>query len=171
MGEMGTGKTFIGASAAYAAGFQRVLVLTPPHLTRKWKREVEQTVPKARAAIVASITDLERLRLSTGPGPLFAIMSRPREDALSAYENLFGDTADQGAAAPTEEQDANKEIDQDRQGSDVAEGKADGDETGPTEDLKVVVSIREGRATIGVQRPSSDPYIELLDDPDLSGLA
>ena len=75
VGEMGTGKTFIGASAAYAAG---VLVLTPPHLTRKWKREVEQTVPKARAAIVASITDLEKLRLSTGPGPLFAIMSRER---------------------------------------------------------------------------------------------
>ena len=78
VGEMGTGKTFIGASAAYAAGFHRVLVLTPPHLTRKWKREVEQTVPKARAAIVASITDLEKLRLSTGPGPLFAIMSRER---------------------------------------------------------------------------------------------
>ena len=78
VGEMGTGKTFIGASAAYAAGFQRVLVLTPPHLTRKWKREVEETVPKARVAIVASITDLERLRLSTGPGPLFAIMSRER---------------------------------------------------------------------------------------------
>ena len=78
VGEMGTGKTFIGASAAYAAGFRRVLVLTPPHLTRKWKREVEQTVPKARAAIVASITDLEKLRLSTGPGPLFAIMSRER---------------------------------------------------------------------------------------------
>ena len=75
---MGTGKTFIGASAAYAAGFQRVLVLTPPHLTQKWKREVEETVPKARAAIVASITDLEKLRLSTGPGPLFAIMSRER---------------------------------------------------------------------------------------------
>ncbi len=78
VGEMGTGKTYIGASAAYAAGFRWVLVLTPPHLTRKWKREVEQTVPKARVAIVASITDLEKLRLSTGPGPLFAIMSRER---------------------------------------------------------------------------------------------
>ena len=39
---------------------------------------MEQTVPQARAAIVASITDLERLRLSTGQGPLFAIMSRER---------------------------------------------------------------------------------------------
>ena len=35
-------------------------------------------MPGARAAIVASITDLERLRLSVGPAPLFAIMSRER---------------------------------------------------------------------------------------------
>ena len=78
VGEMGTGKTFIGAAAAHAAGFRRMLVLCPPHLTRKWKREVEDTVPGARAAIVTSITDLERLRLSVGPAPLFAIMSRER---------------------------------------------------------------------------------------------
>ena len=80
VGEMGTGKTFIAASAAHMAGFERVLVLCPPHLTRKWKREVEETVPGARAVIVASITDLERLRSATGtgPGPLFAIMSRER---------------------------------------------------------------------------------------------
>ena len=40
VGEMGTGKTFIGgAAAAHAAGFRRILVLCPPHLTRKWKRE------------------------------------------------------------------------------------------------------------------------------------
>ena len=47
-------------------------------LTRKWKREVEVTVPDARAVIVASITDLEKLRLSHGPGPLFVVMSRER---------------------------------------------------------------------------------------------
>ena len=78
VGEMGTGKTFIGAAAAYMAGFQRVLILCPPHLVRKWKREVEMTVPGARAAIVTSITDLEKLRLSVGTGPLFAVMSRER---------------------------------------------------------------------------------------------
>ena len=69
VGEMGTCKTFIGAAAAHMAGFQRVLVLCPPHLTKKWKREVEQTVPFARAVVVKSITDLERLRLSVGSGP------------------------------------------------------------------------------------------------------
>ena len=78
VGEMGTGKTFIGAAAAHMAGFRRILILCPPHLTKKWKREIEQTVPFARAAIVTSITDLERLRLSAGIGPLFAVMSRER---------------------------------------------------------------------------------------------
>ena len=78
VGEMGTGKTFIGAAAAHMAGFQKVLVLCPPHLTKKWKREVEQTVPFAQAAIVTSITDLEKLRLSVGSGPLFVVMSRER---------------------------------------------------------------------------------------------
>ena len=78
VGEMGTGKSFIAAAAAYTAGFRRILVICPPHLTRKWKREIEETVPGARAVIVASITDLERLRLSAGDGPLFAVMSRER---------------------------------------------------------------------------------------------
>ena len=78
VGEMGTGKTFIAAAAAYMAGFDRILIICPPHLTKKWKREVEMTVPGARAAVVTSITDLERLRLSIGSGPLFAVMSRER---------------------------------------------------------------------------------------------
>ncbi len=78
VGEMGTGKTFIAAAAAHMAGFRSVLVLCPPHLTRKWKREVEETVPGAHAAIVTSITDLERLRTLGDEGPLFAVMSRER---------------------------------------------------------------------------------------------
>lgn len=77
VGEMGTGKTTIAAAAAYLAGSQRVLVLCPPHLVRKWQREVLATVPGASSAIVGSIADLERLRLSGGR-PLFAILSRER---------------------------------------------------------------------------------------------
>ena len=78
VGEMGTGKTFIAAAAAHMAGFERILIICPPHLVPKWKREVEMTVPGVRAAIVESITDLERLRLSVGSGPLFAVVSREK---------------------------------------------------------------------------------------------
>ncbi len=78
VGEMGTGKTFIGTAAAHLAGFRRVLVLCPPHLTRKWKREIEETIPMARAVIVSSITDLEQLQRLSTVGPLYAVMSRER---------------------------------------------------------------------------------------------
>ena len=94
-----------------------------------------------------------------------------RSDAPSADESLFGDAADDSAAAVVEERDANEEVAEDPQGSDAAGEQAAGDETGSSEDLKVVVSIKGGRATIGVQQPSSDPHIETFDDHDLAGLA
>ena len=88
-----------------------------------------------------------------------------RSDAPSADESLFGDAADDTAAAAAEEQDANEETEQDPEGADDAEEQAVGDETETSEDLKVVVSIKGGRATIGVQRTSSDPHIESFDEP------
>ena len=88
-----------------------------------------------------------------------------RSDAPSVDESLFSDAADDTEAAVAGEQDANEETAQDPEGADDAE-----EEAGQPEDLKVVVSIKGGRATIGVQRPASDPHIESFDDPDLSGL-
>ena len=88
-------------------------------------------------------------------------------DAPSADESLFGEKADDTEAEVADEQDANEgEAAQDPQGSDDAEEQA-----GAPEDLKVVVSLKGGRATIGVQQPSSDPHIESFDDLDASGLA
>ena len=94
-----------------------------------------------------------------------------RKDALNTYESLFGDaSADQTVTVANEEADKN-ETEQAQQDSEIGEDQTGGDETAPPEDLKVVVSIRDGRATIGVQGPSSDPHIESFDGPDLSGLA
>ena len=52
----------------------------------------------------------------------------------------------------------------------------DGEQAAPadteaSDELKVVLTIRAGRAVIGVQRPSADPHIEAFDDADLFGLA
>ncbi len=82
VGEMGTGKTTIGTAAATLADFERVLVLCPPHLVRKWQREVKATVPSANAVIVRTISDLERVR-HAGGWPLFVILSR--EQAKLSY--------------------------------------------------------------------------------------
>ena len=93
-----------------------------------------------------------------------------RSDGPSVDDSLFGEAADDTAAAAVEEEDPKGETAQDGQSSGDAEEQSAGDETGSSEDLKVVVSIKDGRATIGVQRPSADPHIETFDDPDLSGL-
>ena len=60
-----------------------------------------------------------------------------RSDAPSVDESLFGDAADDAAAAVADEQDANKETEQEPEGSDDADEQA-----GAPEDLKVVVSIK-----------------------------
>ena len=92
-------------------------------------------------------------------------MKATRSDARSADESLFGDAAEGTAVAAADEQEAKEETAGAPEGSEDA-----GEQAGPPEDLKVVVSIKEGRAIIGVHRPSSDPYIESFDDPVLSGL-
>ena len=93
VGEMGVGKSGVAAAAAFLSGRRRILVLCPPHLVRKWAREVRQTVPGARPVIVTRIADLERLRDAGGVGtassgrpgriplapvPQFVILSRER---------------------------------------------------------------------------------------------
>ncbi|MBI4212966.1 MAG: hypothetical protein HY534_01535 [Chloroflexi bacterium] len=75
--EMGWGKSLVAAAAAYLAGYQRVLVVCPPHLVRKWVRGIQQTVPGARVAIVRTITDVERSR-SLGGRISFVVCSRER---------------------------------------------------------------------------------------------
>ena len=104
-----------------------------------------------------------------------------RRDAPSADESLFGDAADKvddAPAAVVEEQDAEGNTEQDVQGvaddgdkPDAGEPADAEAETDASEELKVVVSIKGGRATIGVQQPSSDPHIETFDDHDLPALA
>ena len=103
-----------------------------------------------------------------------------RLDAPSADDAPFGDAAaaDDRPAAPVEGEDANGKDEQDPQGSDDAAAQDSGDAGEPADtaaskedDLKVVVSIKGGRASIGVQQPSSDPHIETFEYRDLSDLA
>nr|WP_236580340.1 SNF2-related protein [Rubrivivax sp. A210] len=85
-GEMGTGKTLIGIATAWLlhhAGFPRTLVVCPPHLVYKWRREIKQTVPEARVWILNgpdTLKKLLQLRLVTGrPSvPEFFVMGRVR---------------------------------------------------------------------------------------------
>ncbi|GAD24638.1 SNF2 family N-terminal domain protein [Acidovorax sp. MR-S7] len=54
-GEMGTGKTTIGialAAVLHAEGYRRTLVLSPPHLVYKWRREILDTVAGAKVWVL-----------------------------------------------------------------------------------------------------------------------
>ncbi len=95
VGEMGVGKSMLAVAAAYLAGFRRVLILCPPHLVKKWRREVLATAPGARVAIVRTIGDLERTRL-LGGAIQFVICSREQAKlgyrwVPAAVERLVGD--------------------------------------------------------------------------------
>lgn len=64
IGEMGSGKTAIGAGVTYAHGGQlgyNSLVMCPSHLVNKWKREVERLIPNAKGYIVKDLKDLKAL--------------------------------------------------------------------------------------------------------------
>ncbi len=87
-------------------------------------------------------------------------------DAPSADDSPFADVVEDTAVAVTGAEDSKGETAQEPQGSNDGEEQA-----APPEELKVVVSIKGGRATIGVQQPKSDPHIESFDDHDLPGLA
>ena len=87
--EMGTGKTMMAICAAavlHAEGYRRTLVIAPPHLVYKWRREILETVPDARVWVLNgpdTLRKLLRLReaLVQSPdhrGPEFFIMGRVR---------------------------------------------------------------------------------------------
>ena len=94
VGEMGSGKTMMAITAARMGRFRRVLVMCPPHLVFKWKREVETTLPpdEAAAVIVSTVTDMQRLDREFGRGApddgrtLFIIMSREKAKLSHTWE-------------------------------------------------------------------------------------
>ena len=85
--EMGTGKTLMAIATAavlYPEGYRRTLVLSPPHLVYKWRREILSTLPGARVwvmngpdTLVKLMTLREQLHLPA-TGPEFYILGRVR---------------------------------------------------------------------------------------------
>lgn len=80
VGEMGTGKTLIGALIPWVMlDCPKVLVMCPGHLTEKWKREIEKTVPSAIVSIVRNLSDamaIDAEAETAGSNPRFWVMSK-----------------------------------------------------------------------------------------------
>ncbi|MBL8510657.1 MAG: DEAD/DEAH box helicase family protein, partial [Betaproteobacteria bacterium] len=84
--EMGTGKTMMAialAAVMHDEGIKRCLVISPPHLVYKWRREIRNTVPNARVWVLNgpdTLKQLLTLRGFTAPPsvPEFFVMGRVR---------------------------------------------------------------------------------------------
>lgn len=86
--EMGTGKTMMAICASqvfYHEGHKRFLVLAPPHLVYKWRREILETVDNARVWVLNGPDTLMKLlamRQALGSesssGPEYFILGRVR---------------------------------------------------------------------------------------------
>lgn len=62
--EMGTGKTMMAialAAVLHREGYRRSLVISPPHLVYKWRREIKQTIPNARVWVLNGPDTLKKL--------------------------------------------------------------------------------------------------------------
>jgi SNF2 family DNA or RNA helicase len=86
--EMGTGKTMMAIATAaimHSEGYQRSLVLSPPHLVYKWRREILDTIPNARVwclngpdTLAKLIKLKELLGIENHGQPEFYILGRVR---------------------------------------------------------------------------------------------
>jgi hypothetical protein len=60
VGEMGSGKSSIGAAIAAGRHARRTIVLCPPHLVDKWRREFKAVWPGVRTMHLKSISDVDQ---------------------------------------------------------------------------------------------------------------
>ena len=80
-GEMGTGKTLMGAFSSFLANKKNCtnIVLVPSYLKSKWMQEIKQYVPFAEAICIESLEDLQaiepKVKDKTRRNHLFLIMS------------------------------------------------------------------------------------------------
>jgi SNF2 family DNA or RNA helicase len=82
VGEMGSGKTLIGASVPYiyenGGRPARTLIMCPGHLVKKWQREVLETIPDAKASITRYLSDVLSLDEKEPKVSEYVIVSKDR---------------------------------------------------------------------------------------------
>ncbi|UYZ83062.1 DEAD/DEAH box helicase [Entomomonas sp. E2T0] len=86
--EMGSGKSMMAitiAAVLFAEGYKRSLIISPPHLVYKWRREILETVPHAKVWVMNGPDTLakllqarEALKVKSEDVPEFYILGRVR---------------------------------------------------------------------------------------------
>ncbi|MBK8129292.1 MAG: DEAD/DEAH box helicase family protein [bacterium] len=91
-GEMGTGKTVMGAGvpaimATKGYRMDHVIVLCPPHLVDKWQREIKFVWPRATAMAIEQRSDVDRFFAQ--PGPIFGVMKETTARSASGWMHTY----------------------------------------------------------------------------------
>lgn len=113
--ECGSGKTKIGSTALGALyGLQAAqgnratqksfgLVMCPSHMTRKWVREIGETLPNTYAMVVKSISDFDRLYslYEMGDRSVYAVFSKEKaRDGYMRYPAVTWNRRKRGFVCP-----------------------------------------------------------------------
>jgi 16S rRNA G966 N2-methylase RsmD len=104
VGEMGTGKTTVGIAVAAALGARRTLILCPPHLVHKWKREAEVVWEACEVTILTTISEVDRWFALDESRPRVAVLSHSKAKLASGWHHSYdwwqpSDTSRQAYAA------------------------------------------------------------------------
>lgn len=88
VGEMGVGKTICAIGLAYVMRFKKVLVMCPPHLVKKWEREIKITLPvdSVECHHFKKFTDVDRAVAVANSDDLFHFFIVGRERAKLSYQ-------------------------------------------------------------------------------------
>ncbi len=88
VGEMGVGKTICAIGLAYVMRLKKVLVMCPPHLVKKWEREIEITLPAGSVEChhFKKFTDVDRAVAVSNNDKLFHFFIVGRERAKLSYQ-------------------------------------------------------------------------------------
>ncbi|HUM68114.1 MAG TPA: DEAD/DEAH box helicase, partial [Chloroflexota bacterium] len=90
IGEMGVGKTTVGAAIAAGRNARRTIILCPPHLVDKWQREFKAVWPGVRTMHLQSISDVDQFFVNQpDDAPLVGVLKQTTARSASGWEHAY----------------------------------------------------------------------------------
>ena len=84
-----THNTTCATAVAACLGAGRSLVLCPPHLTKKWKREAEIVWPEVDVQILTTISEVDQFFTQDGGRPRLAVLSHSKAKLASGWAHAL----------------------------------------------------------------------------------
>ncbi|MAU00677.1 MAG: hypothetical protein CL608_26330 [Anaerolineaceae bacterium] len=90
VGEMGVGKTTVGAAVAAGRNARRTVVLCPPHLVDKWQREFKAVWPGVRTMHLQTVSDVDQFFAGQPDNaPLVGVLKQTTARSATGWEHAY----------------------------------------------------------------------------------